>query len=275
MRSDSITMNRRDLEVVVIGAGMGGLAAAQKLVERGFTPAVLEKASEVGGTWRDNKYPGLYVDIPVGLYQMLFAPRYDWSHAYAPGPQIQAYLKRCFDDLDLRRFVRFGVEVVSAEWTGGRWLLTTKTGETRTADAVIAATGFLHRKKMPTIPGMESFRGHQFHSSEWPDDLDVRNKSVAIVGSGSSGIQMVCALSDREMGCQVTQYVRTPQWIETMKNPQAGPVRRTIGRMYPKIGQRLQARLMEGIAQDPRLRDPRWKLERGQSAKLRSGRSWI
>jgi cation diffusion facilitator CzcD-associated flavoprotein CzcO len=100
-------MDRHDLEVVVIGAGMGGLAAAQKLLERGFNPVILEKAYEVGGTWRDNKYPGLYVDIPVGLYQMLFAPRYDWSHAYAPGPEIQAYLKRCFDELDLRPRITF------------------------------------------------------------------------------------------------------------------------------------------------------------------------
>ncbi len=83
-------MARRDLEVIVIGAGMGGLAAAQKLEQYGFTPKILEKAAEVGGTWRDNKYPGLYVDVPVGQYQMLFAPKWDWSHAYAPGDEIQS-----------------------------------------------------------------------------------------------------------------------------------------------------------------------------------------
>jgi cation diffusion facilitator CzcD-associated flavoprotein CzcO len=105
-----------DLDVIVIGAGMGGLAAAQKLRQHGFTPTVLEKAREVGGTWRDNRYPGLYVDIPVGLYQMLFAPKYDWSHAYAPGPEIQEYLVQIADDLDLRRCITFGVEVTRAEW---------------------------------------------------------------------------------------------------------------------------------------------------------------
>jgi cation diffusion facilitator CzcD-associated flavoprotein CzcO len=153
--------------------------------------------------------------------------------------------------------------VVSAEWGNGCWLLTTRTGETRQADVVIAATGFLHRKKMPAIEGPGVFQGSQFHSSEWPDDLDVSGKQVAVVGSGSSGIQMVCALSEPELHCQVTQYVRSPQWIETIKNPEAGPTRRVIGRLFPKLGQHLQARLMEGIEQDPRLRDPSWKLDPG------------
>ncbi len=254
-------MPRGDLEIVVIGAGMSGLAAAQKLRERGFTPKILEKAHEVGGTWRDNKYPGLYVDLPVSVYQMLFAPRYDWSRACAPGPEIQAYLKRCYDELDLRKHITFGVDISAAEWVDGRWVLTTTTGETHTADAVVAATGYLHRKKKPRIDGMETFEGRQFHSAEWPDDLDMQGKRIAVVGSGASGIQILCALG--EMGVQVTQYVRTPQWIETLKNPEASRLRRLVGRLFPKIGQRLQAKLVEGNEQDPRLRDPAWKLKQG------------
>ena len=144
---------RSDLDVVVIGAGMGGLAAAQKLVEQGFTPTVLEKADQVGGTWRDNAYPGLYCDVPVGLYQMKFAPKHDWSHAYAPGWEIQDYLVGIADDLDLRRHITFGVEIVSAEWAEGQWVLSTATGATYRADAVVAATGFLHVKKLPRIAG--------------------------------------------------------------------------------------------------------------------------
>ena len=261
--SDNARAERWDLEIVVIGAGMGGLAAAQKLLERGYTPRIIEKADEVGGTWRDNKYPGLYVDIPVGLYQMLFRPRYDWSHAYAPGPEIQEYLKGCYDELDLRKYIEFGVEIVAADWLDGRWSLKTAAGEVITADAVVAATGFLHRVRMPEIDGMDSFEGVQFHSSDWPEDLDVSGKRVAIVGCGSSGIQMVCALSEPEMGCEVTQHVRTPQWIETVKNPKASALARLVGRLAPSIGQRLQARLMERIDQDPRLRDPSWKLVPG------------
>jgi cation diffusion facilitator CzcD-associated flavoprotein CzcO len=249
------------LEVVVIGAGMGGLAAAQKLIEQGFTPTILEKAHEVGGTWRDNRYPGLYVDIPVSLYQMLFAPKWDWTHAFAPGAEIQQYLVGIADNLDLRQHIVFGVEVTSMEWLDGHWVLTTNTAQTYTADAVVAATGFLHRKRMPELEGMERFAGRQFHSSEWPDDLDVRGKRVAIVGSGSSGIQMVCALSD--MDCSVTQFVRSPQWIETIKNPQSGWLERTLGRLIPGVGRRLTERLAEQIEQDPRLQDPTWKLEPG------------
>jgi len=200
----------RELEVVVIGAGMGGLAAAEKLVAHGFTPTILEKADEVGGTWHDNRYPGLYVDVPVGLYQMRFAPKYDWSHAYAPGPEIQDYLVGIADRLDLRRHITFGVEITSATWVDGRWELTTSDGATRTADAVIAATGFLHRKRLPQVVGMATFAGRQFHSSEWSDDLDVTGERVAVVGSGSSGVQLVCALS--EMPCQVVQSEQTEMY---------------------------------------------------------------
>ena len=251
----------RDLDVVVIGAGMGGLAAAQKLREKGFTPTILEKAHDVGGTWRDNRYPGLYVDVPVALYQMLFAPKYDWTHAYAPGAEIQDYLVGIADDLGLREHITFDVEVTTAAWVDGRWVLSTSTGETYGADAVIAATGFLHHKRLPHIEGMETFAGRQFHSSEWPDDLDVTGKRIAIVGSGSSGIQLVCALAD--MPCEVVQYVRTPQWIETIKNPKAGPLSRVVARLSPGLGRRLTGRLMQRIEQDPRLLDPRWKLEPG------------
>jgi cation diffusion facilitator CzcD-associated flavoprotein CzcO len=240
---------------------MGGLAAAEKLRRYGFRPKILEKAQEVGGTWRDNRYPGLYVDIPVGLYQMIFAPKYDWSHAYAPGPEIQEYLVRVADDQGLRGDITFGVEVTSAEWADGHWVLTARHGETWTADAVVAATGFLHRKRQPRIEGMESFTGQWFHSSQWPDDLDVTGKRVAVVGSGSSGIQMVCALS--EMDCQVVQYVRTPQWIETIDNPSSRAMARLLGRLSRRLGIRLTNRLTRGIRQDPRLLDPRWKLEPG------------
>jgi cation diffusion facilitator CzcD-associated flavoprotein CzcO len=211
--------------------------------------------------WRDNRYPGLYVDIPVSLYQMLFAPKWDWTRAFAPGSEIQEYLVSIADDLDLRKRIVFGQEVITADWLDGRWVLKTHTGATYTADAIVAATGFLHRKRLPQVEGMESFTGRQFHSSEWPDDLDVSGKRVAIVGSGSSGIQMVCALS--EMGCSVTQFVRSPQWIETIKNPESGWLQRALGRLIPGVGRRLTQRLVEHIEQDPRLRDPSWKLEPG------------
>jgi cation diffusion facilitator CzcD-associated flavoprotein CzcO len=114
---------------------------------------------------------------------------------------------------------------------------------------------------MPRVEGMQTFAGRSFHSSEWPSDLDITGKRIAVVGSGSSGIQMVCALA--EMQCDVAQYVRTPQWIETIKNPKAGALTRLIGRLSPQLGRRLTERLTARIEQDPRLLDPRWKLEPG------------
>lgn len=252
---------KQSLDVLIIGAGMGGLAAANALRSHGFAPAILEKAHEVGGTWRDNKYPGLYVDVPVLQYQMSFCQKYDWTHAYAPGSEIQEYLVCVADELDLRKYITFGAEVTSAEWVEGRWQVTTSSGATYVADAIIAATGFLHVKRMPRIEGMDRFAGRSFHSAEWPADLDVVGKRIAIIGSGSSGIQMVCALS--EMSCQVTQYVRTPQWIETIKNPEASEHDREVGRTDPVQGQKLTAQLVQHIEQDPRLLDPRWKLAPG------------
>jgi cation diffusion facilitator CzcD-associated flavoprotein CzcO len=240
---------------------MGGLCAAQKLVEYGFNPTVLEKHREVGGTWRDNVYPGLYVDLPTAEYQVAFAPKHDWTHAYAPGPEIQRYLIDTCDRHDLRRHIRFGAEVVEARWTRGRWELRTDGGETIEADAVIAATGFLHRPRLPHIRGMDSFAGSSFHSSEWPPTLDVRDQRVAVIGSGSSGIQIVSALAN--MDCRVDQYVRTPQWIETVQNPRAAWLARAAGRMNRKVGRSLTTRLLRRINQDSRLADPRWKLEPG------------
>ena len=162
---------------------------------------------------------------------MRFAPKWDWSRAFAPGSEIQDYLVGIADEHDLRKHIEFGVEVTSATWLDGQWILNTNIGRTYTADAIVAATGFLHRKRGPRVEGMESFEGSQFHSSEWPEDLDVRGKRVAVVGSGSSGIQLVSALS--EMECAVTQYVRTPQWIETIKNPRASWLSRLAGRISP------------------------------------------
>jgi cation diffusion facilitator CzcD-associated flavoprotein CzcO len=252
---------RSKARVVVVGAGMGGLCAAQKLVEYGFEPVVLEKHHEVGGTWRDNAYPGLYVDIPVSLYQLRFAPKYDWSHAYAPGPEIQQYLVQVSADHDLRRYVRFGVEVESAVWADDSWTLRTTAGETYVADAVVTACGFLHRPRVPRIAGMDTFAGVSFHSSAWPQGLSVEGQRVAVVGSGSSGIQMVCALSS--MDCRVDQYVRTPQWVETVKNPSAGRAARLVGAVSHRLGRRLTTRLVKAIEQDPRLLDPHWKLDPG------------
>jgi cation diffusion facilitator CzcD-associated flavoprotein CzcO len=254
-------MAAKPFHVAVIGAGMSGLCVAKQLAERGFSFTVYEKADEVGGTWRENDYPGLYVDIPVSAYQLSFAPKYDWTRAYAPGPEIQRYLIGVADDYGLRQHIIFGVEFVRTTWTGAQWELLTADGRVLTADAVVSATGFLHVPTLPSVPGVESFAGPHFHSSGWPRGLDVTGKRVGVIGSGSSGIQIVSALAYRD--CEVVQFVRTPQWIETVDNPELTEEMLERVTREPGNGPQVLTELEDGINQDPRLRNPQWKLSPG------------
>jgi cation diffusion facilitator CzcD-associated flavoprotein CzcO len=160
-------MSTHKFKVVVAGAGMAGLFMAEKLKCAGIDFTVYEKSNEVGGTWRDNAYPGLYVDVLSRQYEFPFDPNYDWSRKYAPAPEIQAYIKRVADKRGLRRFIRFNDEIVSARFSEGRWELTTKKGETVPADVFVAATGFLHQPLYPEIPGRDTFAGPSFHSARW------------------------------------------------------------------------------------------------------------
>ncbi|MEU7814343.1 NAD(P)/FAD-dependent oxidoreductase [Pseudonocardia sp. NPDC049154] len=247
-----------ELRVVIVGAGMSGLYMAKMLADRGIGFTVLEKAGEVGGTWRDNRYPGLSVDIPAARYQLEFSPKYDFSAAFPSGPEIQDYLVGVTDEHDLRRHIRFGVEVVDCRWTGGEWLLTLSDGDELGADVVVAATGFLRVPTLPRLPGLDSFAGPAFHSSAWPEGLELAGKRIGIVGSGSSGIQLTAELGAR--GHAVTQFVRTPQWIETNLNPALAPDELDRARSGPEQGAEVLAALMGRIGQDPRLSDPYWKL---------------
>jgi len=260
-----INADPKPIDVAVIGAGMSGLYMASRLAEHGITYTVFEKADEVGGTWRENRYPGLYVDVPTSKFHLHFAPKFDWTHAFAPGPEIQQYLVDVADTFDFRRNIRFGVRITDAEWVDGTWQLQTDSGQQIHAKAVVFATGFLHVPTIPPIPGRGSFEGPEFHSSEWPDGLEIEGKRIGIVGSGSSGIQLVAELAYRD--CSVTQFVRHPQWIETCENPESTPEWRESVRNSDHGAEDL-AKFEEGIEQDPRLQDPYWKIVPGE---LREG----
>src|SRR3984893_2126617 len=144
-------MAKPEFKVVVAGAGIAGLFMAEKLKRARIDFTVYEKADEVGGTWRDNTYPGLFVDVLSRQYEFPFQPNYDWSRKYAPGTEIQAYVKKVAADRGLRRFIRFNEEIVAARFTDGCWHLETAKGNTDVADAFICATGFLHKPLFPTI----------------------------------------------------------------------------------------------------------------------------
>src|SRR5690242_13843802 len=209
---------QRPLRFAVIGAGMAGILSVIKLVEAGFGDVtVYEKADRVGGTWRENTYPGLACDVPSHLYSYSFALTPEWSHRFSPGPEIQAYFERIAREHDVERYIRFGEEVTSCAFRDGRWHLDTANGLHDEFDVVIAATGVLHHPRLPDIEGLDSFAGAAFHSARWDHSAPLDGARVGIIGTGSTAVQMVGALVDRVS--KLTLFQRTAQWIMPQENP--------------------------------------------------------
>ncbi|HEV7212493.1 MAG TPA: NAD(P)/FAD-dependent oxidoreductase [Blastococcus sp.] len=210
------TARADDFSVVVIGAGVAGMLASARLTEAGIAHVVLEKNDDVGGSWYENTYPGAGVDTPSYLYSYSFFPR-AWSTHFGKRDEVQAYLLDFAEARDLRRTIRFGTEVTSAAYdpAAQRWHVTAvgRDGEAQefSANAVISAVGVLNRPKIPPLPGLDSFRGPLFHSAQWPEDVHLTGKRVALVGAGASAMQIGPAIADR-VG-SLTVFQRSPQWI--------------------------------------------------------------
>ncbi len=214
-------MADKQLRYVIIGAGFSGLLCGIKLLEKGnrnFT--IFEKADRVGGTWRENSYPGLTCDVESHVYSYSFELNPNWSRQFAPGPEIQAYIERTADKYGVKDHIQFNNEVVACEHRDGIWQLETGAGVRDTADVVIAATGVLHHPNEPSIPGMDRFQGIQFHSARWDHSVDLAGKRVAVVGTGSTGVQIIGALAGNVT--ELYHFCRTPQWILPMRNPEIG-----------------------------------------------------
>ena len=206
------------LRFAVIGGGMAGILSAIKLKEAGLDDfTVYEKADRLGGTWRENTYPGLSCDVPSHLYCYSFALNPDWSHLYAPGDEIEAYFERVALDHGVGPHVRFGHEVVRCTFDDGRWHLTTDQGVQDEVDVVIAATGVLHHPKYPDIKGLDSFAGPMFHSARWNHDAVIDGARVGVIGTGSTAMQIVGAIVDRAE--QLSLFQRTAQWVMPAINP--------------------------------------------------------
>ncbi|OLT75790.1 NAD(P)/FAD-dependent oxidoreductase [Mycobacteroides chelonae] len=202
----------RQPRVIIVGAGVAGIATAVILKRHGYNDlTILEKGSDVGGVWYWNHYPGLTCDVPSNLYQYSFAPKPDWSRVYATGPEIQRYLRFVADEHGLAPHIAFDTEVTAADFTGRNWHVETSRGDTLTADFVIMATGLLHHPHIPDIPGLDDFGGSVVHTARWDDALDTRGKKIAVIGSGSTGVQIVSALQPQAH--RVHHFTRTPQWI--------------------------------------------------------------
>jgi cation diffusion facilitator CzcD-associated flavoprotein CzcO len=186
------------LRVAVIGAGMSGILAAIKLAEAGYGDVVLyEKADRLGGTWRENTYPGITCDVPSHLYSYSFAPNPEWSRRFSPGAEIQAYFEEVARRYGVASRIRYGTEITRCERRDGRWRLTTAAGATDDVDVVIAATGVLHRPSYPAIAGLDAFAGTCFHSARWDHGVPLAGKRVGVIGTGSSAVQIVGALVDQ------------------------------------------------------------------------------
>ncbi|WP_269458243.1 flavin-containing monooxygenase [Mycobacteroides stephanolepidis] len=218
----------------MVGAGMSGICMAAKLRAAGYDDIVIfEKAAEVGGTWRENRYPGLTCDVPARYYSYKFAPNPEWSGLFAPGAEILDYFVGVTKELDLRRQVRFGSEVTEARWKSGRWHLITADGHKDAVDILITATGFLHHPAFPSIPGLDAFGGRTVHSAQWDPSVQTTGKRVGLIGTGSTGAQITAALADDVTKLSVFQ--RTPQWVMWAPSFSYHPVSKFLLRKFPAL----------------------------------------
>ena len=201
------------MRLIIIGGGFSGIGMAIRLRQHGIDDfVILERASDPGGTWRDNSYPGCSCDVQSSLYSFSFAPNPEWSRSFSPQPEIWAYLQKCARDHDVDRHFVFDQTVTGAVWNdvAQRWTVSTTTTSWH-ADAVVMASGALSDPIIPSIPGLESFDGPCFHSARWDHDVDLTAKRVAVIGTGASAIQFIPQIQPRVATLAIFQ--RTPPWI--------------------------------------------------------------
>ena len=221
-------MSRRTPVVAVIGAGMSGIYMGVRLRQAGIDFTIYEKAASVGGVWRENSYPGLHCDVPSRYYTYPFELNPDWTTFTAAGPEIREYFEGVARKYGVLDHIRFGSEVVGCTFDGRRWQLRTADGHEATADFVLTACGVLHHPKYPDLPGLDTFAGDCFHSARWDHSVSTDGKRVAVVGTGSTGVQIVGAIAG-SVGTLV-HFQRTPQWICPMPNGSYSKLTRTVMR---------------------------------------------
>ncbi|MFC4128686.1 flavin-containing monooxygenase [Nocardia rhizosphaerae] len=203
----------RHVRVAILGAGFAGLGVAIRLRQAGVTDLVVfERAAEIGGTWRDNTYPGAGCDVPSQLYSYSFALSGDWTHSFSTQPQIQRYLHEVVERFGIGASIRLGCEVTEARWNTEtcRWDIRAG-GDAYTADVLVSAAGPLSAPKLPEIKGISTFGGALFHSARWDHEVDLTGKRVAVVGTGASAIQIVPAIAATVGGLQL--YQRSAPWV--------------------------------------------------------------
>ena len=259
----------RDVGIAIIGSGFAGLGMAITLKRRGESDfVVLERAGDVGGTWRDNTYPGAACDVQSNLYSFSFAPNPDWGRSYSEQPDIQAYLQGVADRFDVRRHCVFGADVTSARWDDAarRWLVSTAAGDFR-ARVLVSAAGALADPTYPDIPGLDSFAGTVMHSARWNAEHDLTGERVAVIGTGASAIQVVPAI--QPIVGSIAVYQRTPAWVVPRTDHPVTPRMRRLYRFVPGLQKGIRAVLyllreflVIGLAKRRRFLEPVARLAR-------------
>ena len=227
---------------VIVGSGFSGLAMAVELKRAGRHDfVVLERAHELGGTWRDNVYPGCRCDVPSHLYSFSFAPNPGWSSTFSPQPEIQAYLCEVARREGLLEHIHFGQELEAAEWDedGARWRLRTAAGARLSARALVAAAGPLSEPSIPDIPGLGDFRGTVFHSADWDHSHDLAGERIAVIGTGASAVQFVPVIAPEAEQLHVFQ--RTAPWIMPRPDRPLSRAERIVYRRFPAAQRLMRA----------------------------------
>jgi cation diffusion facilitator CzcD-associated flavoprotein CzcO len=241
--ADAASLSAPHTRVVIVGTGFSGLGMAIRLKQRGIDDfVILEKASDIGGTWRENTYPGCACDIPTHLYSFSFAPNPNWTRYFGPWSEIQAYLRDTAERFGVTRQILWNAELKRATWSesDARWRLETSQGPL-SGDVLILGNGPLHEPSMPELSGMERFEGPIFHSARWRHDFDLRGKRVAVIGTGASGIQFVPRIQPEV--AQLTLYQRTPAWIVPRRDHTIRARTRALYRAVPALQQAERARI--------------------------------
>ncbi len=229
-----MTAPKASPRIGIIGAGMSGLCMGARLLMAGITSfTIYEKAPTLGGTWRDNTYPGLTCDIPSRFYQFRFAPNPEWTERYSKGEEIWRYFDSVAGQFGLNDYVRTGTEVTEARFVDGRWSVSFADGGADEVDFLISACGVLRIPNIPDIPGADSFGGQLLHSVDFDRQTPVKGLRVAVIGTGSTGVQLVSALGGAAE--HVTLFQRTAQWIMPMSNKPYRDVTKALHRRSPAL----------------------------------------
>jgi len=225
-----------DLSVLIVGTGFSGLGMGIKLKEAGIDSfTILERANDVGGTWRDNNYPGCACDVQSHLYSFSFEPNPNWTRMFARQPEIKAYLQHCAKKYALLPHIRYDSEVVRAEYdeAAAMWTVTTRKGEVHRANVLVSGMGGLSTPAYPALEGLETFKGKTFHSADWDHGYDLAGKRVAVIGTGASAIQFVPKVA--EQVARLDLYQRTPVWIIPKPDRAISAAERSLFRRFPKL----------------------------------------